>query len=93
MCPLRFILVFLSAALAGYFAWRTVRSSSELDEFAVSDDSSSTFQHKAAAEDKQERDLLAMVQNWLCVFVDMASGKYLWRNIKAMKSGDKVGAE
>lgn len=26
MCPMRFILVFFSAILAGYFAWRTVRS-------------------------------------------------------------------
>jgi len=26
MCPLRFILVFFSAVLAGYFAWKTVRS-------------------------------------------------------------------
>lgn len=31
MCPLRFILVFFSAALAAYFAWTTVRSSSEID--------------------------------------------------------------
>lgn len=85
--------MFLSAALAGYFAWRTVRYSPELDELAVSDESSSTFQHKEPGEDKQEPDLLKMVQNGLCVFVDMASGKYLWRNIKAMKNGDKVGAE
>lgn len=27
MCPLRFILVFFSAVLAGYLAWKTVRSS------------------------------------------------------------------
>jgi len=31
MCPLRFILVFFSAALAAYFAWTTVRSSPEID--------------------------------------------------------------
>jgi hypothetical protein len=31
MCPLRFILVFFSAVLAGYFAWRTVRSSPNID--------------------------------------------------------------
>jgi len=37
MCPLRFILVFFSVVLAGYFAWRTVRSSPEID--LTSDDS------------------------------------------------------
>ncbi|MCI16168.1 hypothetical protein A2U01_0037309, partial [Trifolium medium] len=31
MCPLRFILVFFSALLAGYFAWRTVSSSPKID--------------------------------------------------------------
>ncbi|KAK4258561.1 hypothetical protein QN277_004999 [Acacia crassicarpa] len=31
MYPLRFILVFFSAVLAGYFAWRTVRSSPDTD--------------------------------------------------------------
>lgn len=31
MCPLRFILVFFSAILAGYCAWRTVRSSPGTD--------------------------------------------------------------
>jgi len=31
MCPLRFILVFFSAVLAGYFAWRTVSFSPTID--------------------------------------------------------------
>ena len=31
MCPLRFILVFFSAVLAGYFAWKTIRSSPDAD--------------------------------------------------------------
>ncbi|KAK4275937.1 hypothetical protein QN277_018947 [Acacia crassicarpa] len=42
MCPLRFILVFFSTVLAGYFAWRTVRSSPDTD---VASD-------KSALEDK-----------------------------------------
>jgi hypothetical protein len=50
MCPLRFILVFFSAVLAGYFAWRTVRSSPEIDDM-VSDDSTA---EKTSLEDKQE---------------------------------------
>lgn len=39
MCPLRFILVFFSAVLAGYFAWRTARSSQETGFTSLEDDS------------------------------------------------------
>ncbi|KAK2638203.1 hypothetical protein Ddye_025998 [Dipteronia dyeriana] len=78
MCPLRFILVFFSAVLAGYFAWRTVQSSSEEVEKIVSEDSTSLKDH-------QEFSLKRVVQNGFWVFVDMASGKYLWRNLREMK--------
>ncbi|KAL9381987.1 hypothetical protein Peur_025022 [Populus x canadensis] len=81
MCPCRFILVFFSAVLAGYFAWRTVRSSPEIDDM-VSDDSTA---EKTSLEDKQEFNLKRMIQNGFWVFVDMASGSYLWRNLKEMK--------
>ncbi|KAI9186844.1 hypothetical protein LWI28_021566 [Acer negundo] len=78
MCPLRFILVFFSAVLAGYFAWKTVQSSPEEVEKIVLEDSTSL-------KDQQEFSLKRVVQNGFWVFVDMASGKYLWRNLKEMK--------
>ncbi|KAJ6296706.1 hypothetical protein OIU78_022430 [Salix suchowensis] len=78
MCPLRFILVFFSAVLAGYFAWRTVRSSPEADDM-VSDDSTA---EKTALKDQQEFNLKRMIQNGIWIFVDMASGRYLWRNFE-----------
>nr|TKR90818.1 hypothetical protein D5086_0000229040 [Populus alba] len=81
MCPLRFILVFFSAVLAGYFAWRTVRSSPEIDDF-VSDDSTA---EKTSLREKQEFNFKRIIQNGFWVFVDMASGRYLWRNFKEMK--------
>ncbi|KAJ0078509.1 hypothetical protein Patl1_22937 [Pistacia atlantica] len=81
MCPMRFILVFFSAVLAGYFAWRTVRSSSEIDT-AISEDSMS---ETALLKDKREFNFKRLVQNGFWVFVDMASGRYLWRNLKEMK--------
>ncbi|KAK8477814.1 hypothetical protein V6N11_037111 [Hibiscus sabdariffa] len=46
MCPLRFLLVFFSAVLAGYVAWRMARSSSNV----VSEDSGKVV----IANDKQE---------------------------------------
>ncbi|MBA0716383.1 hypothetical protein Golax_015216, partial [Gossypium laxum] len=84
MCPMRFLLVFFSAILAGYFAWRTVRSSSDIDG-QVSEDS-----EKIIVKDKQEFSFKRMVQNGFCVFVDMASGKYLWRNFKELKNDKKM---
>ncbi|KAK6945443.1 hypothetical protein RJ641_026545 [Dillenia turbinata] len=76
MCPLRFILVFLSAALAGYFAWRTVAPSSphtDADIDDINSDTRSPFRYKQ------------MIRDGFWVFVDMASGRYLWRNLREMK--------
>ncbi|CAF2342575.1 BnaA10g16670D [Brassica napus] len=74
MCPLRFLLVFFSAVLAGYFAWKTVSSSSPED-----DDSPDEL------NEKQGLCFRKRMENGFWVFVDMASGKYLWRNLKEMR--------
>ncbi|OIW12277.1 hypothetical protein TanjilG_06066 [Lupinus angustifolius] len=76
MCPLRFILVFFSAVLAGYFAWRTVGSTPEID--LASSGSAMEKDNK-----KEAFDFKKMVQNGFWGFVDMASGRYLWRNLKS----------
>lgn len=75
MCPLRFLLVFFSAVLAGYIAWRTVNSTPEL----CSDEPS-----PVEANDKQGSNTKRKMENGLWMFVDMASGRYLWRNLKEM---------
>ncbi|CAM8964840.1 unnamed protein product [Rhodiola kirilowii] len=73
MCPLRFILVFFSAVLAGYFAWKSISADDHDDDLANFDDSSSQKQ--------QETNFIQMMQNGFWIFVDMASGRYLWRNL------------
>ncbi|RXH81688.1 hypothetical protein DVH24_035109 [Malus domestica] len=102
MCPLRFILVFFSAILAGYFAWRTVCSSPDGTDMMISQ-LDSTNNENAIGSPKQEEDAFnsktvclfpsptlvlrshwMMIQSGFWVFVDMASGKYLWRNFKEM---------
>ncbi|KAK3011446.1 hypothetical protein RJ639_012048 [Escallonia herrerae] len=83
MCPLRFILVFFSAVLAGYIAWRTARSSPEARIMVVEED---TTPEKASLEDKQEFRLIKMIQDGFWAFVDMANGRYLWRNLREMKN-------
>ncbi|KAF7145710.1 hypothetical protein RHSIM_Rhsim04G0087700 [Rhododendron simsii] len=86
MCPLRFILVFFSAILAGYFAWRAVRSSPETDIMG----SDMSTEEKISSNDKQEIHLKQMILNGFWGFVDMASGKYLWRNLREMKRDERV---
>lgn len=82
MCPLRFILVFLSAVLAGYFAWKTVRSSPGNDDIATED----SAEGKISSKVTQEMSFKKRIQDGFWVFVDMASGRYLWRNLKEMKT-------
>ncbi|ESW23838.1 hypothetical protein PHAVU_004G080100 [Phaseolus vulgaris] len=76
MCPLRFILVFFSAVLAGYFAWKTVRSDPKIEVF--SEDSS----EEDKSSKKEAFDFRKMIENGFWILVDMASGKYLWRNLR-----------
>ncbi|XP_018838382.1 uncharacterized protein LOC109004317 [Juglans regia] len=77
MCPMRFILVFFSAMLAAYFAWKTVHSSPQTDKILedITLDKTSTI-------DKPEFNLKKTIQECFWVFVDMASGRYLWRNLR-----------
>ncbi|KAK6149264.1 hypothetical protein DH2020_016789 [Rehmannia glutinosa] len=83
MCPLRFILVFFSAVLAGYLAWKTVSSSDEPNL--------TTPEEKSSTIEKQEFQSfnkfgIQIIENGFWVFIDMASGRYLWRNIKHFNS-------
>ncbi|KAA3472234.1 methyltransferase-like protein [Gossypium australe] len=84
MCPMRFLLVFFSAILAGYFAWRTAVGSSVDADDGVSEDS-----RKIVAKNEQDFSFKMMVKNGFWVFVDMASGRYLWRNFKELKNDEK----
>ncbi|KAK1429237.1 hypothetical protein QVD17_11443 [Tagetes erecta] len=81
MCPMRFLLVFFSAILAGYMAWKSVRTSSETKDDIFDEDSSIN---------KEESNIIKMVQNGFWGFVDMASGKYLWRNLNQIKQDGKL---
>nr|XP_004490704.1 uncharacterized protein LOC101488251 [Cicer arietinum] len=81
MCPLRLILIFFSATLAGFFVLRNLRSQpSELeqkneDTLETSDSSKQTL--NASSKSK----VLAAFVSGFWTFVDMASGRYLWRQL------------
>ncbi|XP_040992058.1 uncharacterized protein LOC121239000 [Juglans microcarpa x Juglans regia] len=77
MCPLRLILIFLSATLAGFFVLRNLKSHEPLQE------------EVAGAEDhvvKNPNLESSKVRSafWTCV--DMASGRYLWRHLVSASS-------
>ncbi|CAL9133398.1 unnamed protein product [Musa acuminata var. zebrina] len=76
MCPLRVVLIFLSATLAGFFVLRNLRAEPELNEEQQEEESPKPqlpFSTKVGSA-------LGTVF-WSCL--DMASGRYLWRTLTA----------
>ncbi|KAK1283483.1 hypothetical protein QJS10_CPB21g01558 [Acorus calamus] len=73
MCPLRVLLIFISATLAGFFVLRNLRSDPDVDADDVDggDRSSSAGEGSTGVRSAMRRGF------WTCV--DMATGKYLWR--------------
>ncbi|XP_057457688.1 uncharacterized protein LOC130748477 [Lotus japonicus] len=84
MCPLRIILVFLSATLTGFFVLRNLRAQPLVDD---GDDAVSTLlaNPKVADSSKDSSNgnskVRAAIESGFWTFVDMASGRYLWRNM------------
>jgi len=96
MCPLRVILLFLSALLAGYFALKTFRN----------EEGSSNGFLDIKNEDRQadaSAKVLLEEQGNIChkaysrfvsgfqLLVDMLSGRYLWKNLQLQNKGIKMG--
>nr|XP_004493156.1 uncharacterized protein LOC101506066 [Cicer arietinum] len=77
MCPLRFILIFFSAVLAAYFAWTTVTSTTPEIDFTAND------HNNKSSSNKDHFSFIKMIRNGFWVLVDMASGRYLWKNLRS----------
>ncbi|GJN07168.1 hypothetical protein PR202_ga24973 [Eleusine coracana subsp. coracana] len=76
MCPLRVILIFLSATIAGFFLVRGLNA--EPDQFQDDDDSGSP-----RAPVPLHSKVGSAVKSGFWTMVDMASGWYLWRTLVA----------
>ncbi|KAI5679798.1 hypothetical protein M9H77_01025 [Catharanthus roseus] len=86
MCPLRIILIFLSATLAGFFVLRNLKSQpgdADADADAAKENNSSTIASDSLPLSSKLCGAIAK-GFWTCV--DMASGRYLWRNLIAADS-------
>ncbi|XP_031280466.1 uncharacterized protein LOC116138926 isoform X2 [Pistacia vera] len=81
MCPLRLIIVFLSATLAGFFLLRNLKSQPhnvlDSDNDCNNTTNSSTQQPPTTPFSK----VRLTMESGFWSFVDMASGKYLWRHL------------
>ncbi|KAK3022932.1 hypothetical protein RJ639_046750 [Escallonia herrerae] len=96
MCPLRLILIFLSATLAGFFVLKNLKSQPKFaDTATTADDSPDDFvkpgQTPASANQLSKVRAAIGTGFWTCV--DMASGRYLWRNLVSSSSPHPKGAK
>ncbi|CAN0903746.1 hypothetical protein LINGRAHAP2_LOCUS22720 [Linum grandiflorum] len=92
MCPLRIILVFLSATLAGFFLFRNFNSQTPLTDHhpdsssPESSSSSTTRLSKVLTLPSLSFRFYSTVVSGFWTCVDMASGRYLWRHLTAASS-------
>ncbi|XP_027336866.1 uncharacterized protein LOC113850502 [Abrus precatorius] len=85
MCPLRLILIFLSATLAGFFVLRNLRSQPKVDD----DDAVPTNPKISDSTDTSSNGtskVRVALESGFWTFVDMASGRYLWRHMVSSSS-------
>ncbi|KAB2607209.1 hypothetical protein D8674_006926 [Pyrus ussuriensis x Pyrus communis] len=80
MCPLRLILIFLSATLAGFFVLRNLKS--EGSQLEMPQDEQETHQlQNPNKSPHQFSKVRSAVESGFWTVVDMASGRYLWRHL------------
>ncbi|XP_047321981.1 uncharacterized protein LOC124925898 [Impatiens glandulifera] len=79
MCPLRLILVFLSAVLAGFFMIKNLQSQSDFADEQFPDSVS-------PADDQSSSKAWRATVTGFRTCVDMASGRYLWKNLVSSPS-------
>ncbi|KAJ1378811.1 hypothetical protein SESBI_47448 [Sesbania bispinosa] len=93
MCPLRLILIILSATLAGFFVFRSFRSQpnpTELDETAEDTQTSeSDSANPSLNETSSKSKVRVALESGFWTLVDMASGRYLWRQLVSSSSSKR----
>ncbi|XP_066359550.1 uncharacterized protein [Miscanthus floridulus] len=83
MCPLRVILIFLSATIAGFFLIRGLNA--EPDQFDADADADADADESGTprAPLPLHSKVGSAVKTGFWTMVDMASGRYLWRTLVA----------
>ncbi|XP_062203883.1 uncharacterized protein LOC133906113 isoform X2 [Phragmites australis] len=84
MCPLRVILIFLSATIAGFFLIRGLNAEpDQFDADADADDDKASESGSPRAPVPLHSKVGSAVKTGFWTMVDMASGRYLWRTLVA----------
>ncbi|XP_052185299.1 uncharacterized protein LOC127796938 [Diospyros lotus] len=78
MCPLRLILIFLSATLAGFLVLKNLKFQPQTPK-----EQSPNPPSESLSTSSRVRGAIVMAF-WVCL--DMASGRYLWRNLVSSPS-------
>ncbi|KAF3964496.1 hypothetical protein ACB098_08G069600 [Castanea mollissima] len=91
MCPLRLILIFLSATLAGFFVLRNLKSqpqpNSDLDlDLDLDHDHDHDVVKDPNSTGSQSTKVRSAIESGFWTCVDMASGRYLWRHLVSKRS-------
>ncbi|KMT05443.1 hypothetical protein BVRB_7g175700 [Beta vulgaris subsp. vulgaris] len=73
MCPLRIILIFLSATLAGFLVLKNFKSADDVDLNHLPDSP------KPNSSSSCKEKVMSAIGSSFWMIVDMASGRYLWR--------------
>ncbi|XP_050288823.1 uncharacterized protein LOC126727279 [Quercus robur] len=85
MCPLRLILIFLSATLAGFFVLRNLKSQPQLNSDLDLDHDDDVVKDPNST-DSQSTNVRSAIESGFWTCVDMASGRYLWRHLVSKRS-------
>ncbi|KAI7982377.1 hypothetical protein LOK49_LG15G01125 [Camellia lanceoleosa] len=99
MCPLRLILIFLSATLAAFFVLKNIKYHSEIpqDSFTNSVESSASVNPSSKVSKQfvlttdyslsiMKLQVWGAIRTGFCTFIDMASDLYLWWNFVSSSS-------
>ncbi|KDP45723.1 hypothetical protein JCGZ_17330 [Jatropha curcas] len=83
MCPLRVILIFLSATLAGFFVVRNLKSRPLTDDGGGDNSQSSSSSSSGSSINNASLNskVRSAIESGFWTFVDMASGRYLWKHL------------
>ncbi|CAD6344155.1 unnamed protein product [Miscanthus lutarioriparius] len=82
MCPLRVILIFLSATVAGFFLLRGLNAD-PADQFDADADADADGEGSLRAPVPLHSKVGSAVKTGFWTMVDMASGRYLWCTLVA----------
>ncbi|KAG6546001.1 hypothetical protein Mapa_012663 [Marchantia paleacea] len=87
MCPMRIFLVFFSALLASYFAWRNYNKTEKPGILDFTEDETEVFGDKA--EENSASEVSAKLRSGFWTFIDMATGRYLWQNLRPQTKAEE----